>query len=306
LARHDDVLALRTFKRGVDELAAEAATGQRSQVIANGRRPGVAQLVWSDIASKQRQGRLAGQIQRVLKLGEDAHEQVVHASQAPRLVRGEVMPARDEQAQLDVEFRLGCDHAQIAARAHLIGNDASITRIALGLSADGALAGAVDRQARYMHQAQAGIEQHGLRERGNAAEHVDAHASRLRQAAQFIDQSVQFLGSVEQLAVQQDGAHSVHGAHPVNLLGDIDANEGGHEASPSRSKRQPFRAVYALHSDGSQSLISGRKGRAERGEMPPEPSRAASMKAIPSRRLASILACHTRHRSLGIEKGRAA
>src|SRR6266850_6600772 len=75
---------------------------------------------------------------------------------------------------------------------------------------------------------------------------------------------------------------------------------------PSRSTWQSFLAVNALHSDGSRSLISGRKGKAKRGELPPEPSRAASGKAIPSRRQASMLACHARHRLLGNEKGKAA
>ena len=41
-------------------------------------------------------------------------------------------------------------------------------------------------------------------------------------------------------------------------------------------------AVVALQSDGSRSLISGRDGPRKRGEMPPEPSRAASMIPIPA------------------------
>jgi hypothetical protein len=46
--------------------------------------------------------------------------------------------------------------------------------------------------------------------------------------------------------------------------------------------RHPARAVFALHSDESQSLISGRGGVAVPGDLPPEPSWAASRKTIPA------------------------
>src|SRR6185369_9445700 len=107
---------------------------------------------------------------------------------------------------------------------------------------------------------------------GNTAEHIDADAHRRGKLPQLIREPQQIFRRVKKLSVQQDGACNIDGAHPVNLLGNVDADKGGHELSPSRSTRQPFLAGYALHSDPSQSLISGRKGRAERGEMPPEPS----------------------------------
>ncbi|QFI70699.1 hypothetical protein EKH55_5825 (plasmid) [Sinorhizobium alkalisoli] len=58
------------------------------------------------------------------------------------------------------------------------------------------------------------------------------------------------------------------------------------------SVRQPSHAVLALHSDRSQSLISGQVRCRDRVVLPPEPSRAASMIAIPgpvpSKRIASM------------------
>ncbi len=230
----------------------------------------------------------------------------MHARQATRLLGAQVASARHQQPQFDVQFGLSGDGAQVRAGAHLLGNDSGIARIALGLPADRALAGAIDGQPWHVHQRQAGLQQHGLRQRSDASQHINAHALWRRQRQQLDDELLQVFWGVEKLAVEDDLAARVDSTDPVHFLGDIDADRRGHWHSPSRSIRQPFLANFALHSDDSQSLISGREGKAERGEMPPEPSQAASMKAIPSRRLESILACHSRHRSLGNEKGRAA
>src|SRR5512134_1613756 len=50
----------------------------------------------------------------------------------------------------------------------------------------------------------------------------------------------------------------------------------------ARQGYDPARAVFTLHSDESQSLISGQGGVAVPGDLPPEPSRAVSMKTIPA------------------------
>ena len=57
--------------------------------------------------------------------------------------------------------------------------------------------------------------------------------------------------------------------------------------------RRPACAILALHSDDPQSLISGRSGRWDRAELPPEPSRAASVIPIPGPLPAGMVA----HRS---------
>ena len=52
----------------------------------------------------------------------------------------------------------------------------------------------------------------------------------------------------------------------MHLFGYVDANECFHEVSPLQTTRQLFLADFALHSDGSRSLISGRKGRRRGGD----------------------------------------
>jgi hypothetical protein len=67
----------------------------------------------------------------------------------------------------------------------------------------------------------------------------------------------------------------------VYLLGNVDSDADPHGV-PLFVTRHPARAVFALHSDESQSLISGRGGVAVPGDLPLEPSWAASVKTIPA------------------------
>jgi hypothetical protein len=80
-----------------------------------------------------------------------------------------------------------------------------------------------------------------------------------------------------------DDAITIDGGDPVDILGDIDADADAHSPLRVLTKiRRPAHAVIALHSDQSQSLISGRGGVTPPGDLPPEPSMAASMKTIPA------------------------
>ena len=105
----------------------------------------------------------------------------------------------------------------------------------------------------------------------------------------------QYRWRVQQLAVKPNDALNINGSDPVYLLGNIDSDVDPQGAPLTFVARHPARAVFALHSDGSQSLISGRGGVAVSGELPPEPSRAASMKTIPTpppRRMTGWRAVH--------------
>ena len=71
----------------------------------------------------------------------------------------------------------------------------------------------------------------------------------------------------------QIGAHpqllarsGIDRADPVELLGDVHPHRDRHDAPSRGIDRAPApRAVLALHSDGSQSLISGLEGAGETG-----------------------------------------
>jgi len=67
-----------------------------------------------------------------------------------------------------------------------------------------------------------------------------------------------------------------------------------HDVLPDSSslQRQPSHAVLALHSDDPQSLMSGQVRWGDRAVLPPEPSRAASMTAIPGPLPSNILGHH--------------
>ena len=157
--------------------------------------------------------------------------------------------------------------------------------IGLVLAAPGALAGAVDRQARDVNEGEAGRGEHRLGQAGDAADHIQADADRaaeLAKLAKLGDELRDLARRIGQLAVDPHDAIGVDRGHPMHLLGNVDPDADPHGA-PRRLKGSASRPRRrALHSDGSQSLISGRGGVAVPGDLPPEPSWAASMKTIPT------------------------
>ena len=85
----------------------------------------------------------------------------------------------------------GLDRAQIAARAHLFGDDPSIPRVALRLAASSALAGPIDGQPRHVHDALARIEQHGGHQTSDPADDIDSHSAFAAQGHTAIDRRAQ-------------------------------------------------------------------------------------------------------------------
>jgi hypothetical protein len=302
LAGQADRLPLRASASRCDELADVFARRVNAEQLAQARFARLPKRRRCAVGAQKQESRLGGQIQRLLKLGKNRSEQVVHARQAAGLFLGEVTPTRDEQPQLQVELGVRLDGPQVASGSHLIGNDSGITRITLGFASDRTLSSAIDGEPRDVNEIEAGLQQHGLRKRGNAAEHVNADANRHGQITKLGHEVHEVLRGVCELAVEQDAACAVDGRDPVQFLSDVDTDESAQATSSLADDRHPFFAVFALQSDGSRSLISGRKGKDGKGEMPPEPSRAASMRTIPSRRRNAIVPRMT----AGIEKGRAA
>ena len=140
----------------------------------------------------------------------------------------------------------------------------------------------VDRQARDVNEGEAGRGEHRLGQAGDAADHIQADADRAAELAKLGDELRDLARRIGQFAVDQHDAIGVDRGHPMHLLGNVDPDADPHGAPPRLKVRHPARAVVALHSDGSQSLISGRGGVAVPGDLPPEPSWAASMKTIPT------------------------
>lgn len=126
-----------------------------------------------------------------------------------------------------------------------------------------------------MDQGESGVRQHGLSKACNATDDIEADANRAAETDEFSDQLGDFGWCVEKLAVDANRAIVADGCDPVNLFGDVDPDTDPHVASGRLKVRRPVRAVVALHSAGSQSLISGRDGLAVPGALPREPSRAA-------------------------------
>src|SRR4029453_12448600 len=115
-------------------------------------------------------------------------------------------------------------------------------------------------------------------------DHVHPHHQSLAEAAQVLDQRRDRGGVVVHPPVQQHLAAVIARTGPVDLFGDIDPDPHPHPIPPPTPMLSLllFLCGNALHSDGSQSLISGPGRAAGQGDLPPEPWTAASLRTIPT------------------------
>ena len=201
------------------------------------------------------------------------------------LVGHQLAPAGDQQPNLGIDVGERVDCAQVAPVADLIGDHRGVARIALVFPAAGALAGPVDRQPGHMHHLDAGLGEHRGDQPGDPPDHIDAHPQvpvLLGEPLQLADQRVQRCRLVVDAPIQQHRAViGLNGPGPVKALGDVDPDRDAHlPPLNSGMASTPLTPDFALQSDQSQCLISGLGEAAWRADQPPEPSTAASMKAI--------------------------
>jgi len=282
LGRHGDGLLGRGGQGAIDQCLDMGQPPGGLQMAHKALLAGGAQLGRGDVAGQEVQRPLGLEVEAGFQARKDAHQQVVHAGQALGLGIDQVAAPADEQPDLEIEFARRIDRPQVGAGADLVGDGACVTRIGLVLAAGGALAGAVDGQARDVNERQPCCGQHGFGKAGDATNDIEADAYGAAKADELFDQRRDVRRRVRQLAIEANQAVGIDGGDPMRLLGDIDPNTDRHGAPRQLRIRRPARAVVALHSDRSQSPISGRGGVAVPGDLPPEPSWAASMKTIPA------------------------
>jgi hypothetical protein len=226
-----------------------------------------------------------GRVDDALKARVDRGEQITQAADPPRLVCHQLASASDEQPDFDVELGGGLDGTQVAAVADLVGDHRGVTRVALVLAAGRSLAGPVDGQARDMDDVESRLEQHHGEQRRDTADDVDPHAQLAvlgPQRLELVDQRGQRGRLVIDAAVhQQLAALAADCPDPMELLRHVDPDGYPHVTPPGRGDLVLLAPDSALHSDESRCLISGVGEAAGRGDQPPEPSTAASMKSIP-------------------------
>ena len=242
---------------------------------------GGAQLGRGDVAGQQVQRPLGLEVEAGFQAWKDADQQVVHAGQALGLGIDEVAAPADEQPDLEIEFGCRLDRPQVGAGADLVGDGARVARIGLVLAADGALAGAVDGQARDVDEREPRFGQHGFGKAGDATNDIEADAYGAAKAASSSISAAMSVGVFGSLRSRRTTPSESTAVTQCTSLA-ISIPTLIRMAPPGVEGRRSARAVVALHSDGSQSLISGRGGVAVPGDLPPEPSWAASMKTIPA------------------------
>jgi hypothetical protein len=183
----------------------------------------------------------------------------VQAAKPAGLLGDQVAAAAGQQPDLQVQFAGRLDGAQVGSGADLVGDHPGIAGVAFVLAAAGGLAGSVDGQARDVDQLQAGRQQHRLAQAGHPTDHVQADYRPLVSLPQLVDQRLERGRVVVHPPVPQHPAGIVDCTGPVDFLGDVDSDPDAHAILPPTLLRfpLPFLAGIALHSDESQSLISG-------------------------------------------------
>lgn len=224
-----------------------------------------AQLGMRHVTGKQVKRPLGFKVEAGFQARKDADKQVAHARQALGLRLHQIAAAADQQLDLEIDLGGRLDAAQVRPGSHLVSNGAGVARVGLILASNRALTGAVDGHAGHVNQVEPGLGQHGFGEACNAADDVKADASRAAEGGQLPSQRRDLSWRVQQLAVDLHDAIGIDGSGPVYLLGDIDPYADPHDASWQLKVRHAAHAAFALHSDESPSLISGRGGAAVPG-----------------------------------------
>jgi hypothetical protein len=279
--------------RGGDRLLGEPLDVGLSQlagtqeVAEEPRLAGASDLGRRGVPAQEPEARFAGRVDDLLEAGMDRGEQVAQPAESARLVGDKLASAPDQEAQLGIELAAELERPQIVAAADELGDHARVARVALVLAAGRALPGPVDREARHVDEHQPSFGKHRREQRRDPADHVDADGRGTVLALKpekLVEQRLDRRRPIADATAQEHLARlSVDRRRPVELLRDVDPNRHPHLAPfVAGNHAQSLRAVLALHSDWSQSPISGREEKAEQGVVPPEPSTAASMKTIPA------------------------
>ncbi|KOG10428.1 hypothetical protein ADK35_38015 [Streptomyces viridochromogenes] len=209
--------------------------------------------------AQEDEARLVRRVDGFLQAGVDAGEQVAQ----PRGAGGGLLDQRGAVADQEPQFHGGflgqLDGAQVLAEHDLFGDDFGVARVGLVLSAAGGAAGAVDRQAGHVHDAEAFGQQHRGQQGCYAAEDVQPDGDGAvvgLDGVQFADGLVDGGRVVVGPAAEQRPSPVVGDREPVEVLGDVEACGGGHGPLLVRCVTRLLPPVLALPSDRSQCLIS--------------------------------------------------
>src|SRR5215212_8199786 len=249
-----------------------------------------ADLRRSLVAGEEDQRAFGAQVQGALEGREKRHKRLSEAGYGASLVDYEVAPASEEEPQLGEGALLGSEFGEIPSHASLLGDEAGIPPVGLGLPAVG-VAGAVDDQAGNVENPLPPLPQQRQQERRAPTGLVDGPHEFSRKRERLVDELeevglVVFDPARKHLVAR---ARSVERVSPVELLAGIDADPGFvHEDllhhslafEPSPTER-PADGSLCSESPISPISISGRGLPVrDRGAIPFEPSNGGDKIAI--------------------------
>lgn len=142
---------------------------------------------------------------------------------------------------------------EIPAQPQLIGDDASILRIALGLAPGRSLTRAIDCQARDVDEAEAGGCEHRSDQTGDATDYIKTNNHLTVERLEVSNQGFDRRRTVRHRTINPNLSCFVDRRGLVNLFGDVDSDPDVHDASrglgalpfPLRRRHRPTQRSIA-------------------------------------------------------------
>lgn len=239
------------------------------------------------VAGEEDEGAFGVQVQGALEGREERQKRLSEAGYGAGLVRNEVSSASEEELQLGEGAFLGGELGEVAPHAGLVGDDAGVPLVGLGLPAV-SVAGTVYGEAGNVEDPLAPLPQQRQKKRRASTGLVDGPYEVSRDRERLVDERREVGLVVFYPAGEKLRTRGVERMSPVELFSSVDADPGCvHEClhpslagNPSPSE-DPADGSLCSESSTTPISISGR-GLLERGRgaIPFEPSDGGENVAI--------------------------
>jgi hypothetical protein len=187
--------------------------------------PRPADLRWALVTGEEEQGTFGVEVQGTLESGEKRQERLPETGYGAGLVDEEVASASEEELQLGEGVLPGSKLGEVSSHTGLIGDDAGVPLVGLGLSAVGG-AGTVHGEAGDVVHPLPALPEQRQKQRRASTGLVDGPYEVLGEGERLVDERREAPLVVFDPAGEELGARGVEHMNPVELLSGVDADPG--------------------------------------------------------------------------------